>query len=265
MLYKGALLAHRKEEPLALLVLEHANPVGWYAVVQRFLGPAGPKVKEPLALWVLIHTDHAGQRTAIHRTTGFWEPESDPTINRNLDSRPMVGTTYLERPAPAVYLDSWPMEAKVKSNNLEGKPMKISVINRKLDSQPMVGTTYLEHPAPAVYLDSWPMEAKVRSNQREWKPVIFPPDCYTLDSQPMVGTTYLESPAPAVYLDSWLMKGTSYPQPHVDWEVLSSKPSLNNVAIVKMVDTDASRCEHTSAGECVFDANTNDCPRLAVC
>ena len=50
-------------------------------------------------------------------------------------------------------LDSWPMEAKVKSKNLEGKPMKILVISCKLDSQPMVGTTYLERPAPAVYLD----------------------------------------------------------------------------------------------------------------
>ena len=84
-------------------------------------------------------------------------------INRNLDSQPMVGTTYLERPAAAVYLDSWPMEAKVRSKNLEWKPMRISVINCKLDSQPMVGTTYLERPAPAVYLDSWPMEVKVRS------------------------------------------------------------------------------------------------------
>ena len=56
------------------------------------------------------------------------------------------------------------------------------------------------------------------------------------DSRPMEGMTYLEHPAPAVYLDSWFMKGASYPQPHVDWEVLSSKPSLNNVAIVKMVD-----------------------------
>ena len=70
--------------------------------------------------------------------------------------------------------------------------------------------------------------------------MIFPPDSYILNSQPMVGITYLERPAPAVYLDSWLMKGASYPQPHVDWEVLSSKPSLNNVAIVKMVDIDAS-------------------------
>ena len=118
--------------------------------------------------------------------------------------------------------------------------MIISVINCKLDSQPMVGTTYLERKAPAVYLDSWPMEAKVMSRQRECKPVIFPPDSYTLNSQPMVGTTYLERLALAVYLDSWLMKGASYPQPHVGWEVLSSKPSLKNMAIVKMVDIYAS-------------------------
>ena len=54
----------------------------------------------------------------------------------------MVGTTYLEHPAPAVYLDSRPMEGKVRSKRLEWMPMKISAINRKLDSQPMVGTTY---------------------------------------------------------------------------------------------------------------------------
>ena len=86
--------------------------------------------------------------------------------------------------------------------------------------------------------------------------MIFPPDSYTLDSRPMVGTTYLERPAPAVYLDSWLMKGASYPQPHVDWEVLSSKPSLNNVAIVKMVDTDASDDVNTHLPENVTSMST---------
>ena len=35
-------------------------------------------------------------------------------------------------------------------------------------------------------------------------------------------------------------EGASYPRPHVDWEILNSKPLLNNVTIVKMVDTDAS-------------------------
>ena len=202
--------------------------------------PTEGKVIGPLVLWVLIYAKLADQRTDSHRTTGFWEPELDPTINHSLDSRPIVGTTYLEHLAPAVYLDSRPTEGKVRSKNLEWKPMRISVINCKLDSQPMVWITYLERPAPAVYFDSWPMEAKVRSKQREWRPVIFPPDSYTLDSQPMVGTTYLERPAPAVYLDSWLMEGASCPEPQVDWEVLSSKPSLNNVAIVKMVDTDTS-------------------------
>ena len=72
----------------------------------------------------------------------------------------------------------------------------------------------------------------------------------------MVGTTYLERPAPAVYLDSWLMKGASYPQPHVDWEVLSSKPSLNNVVIVKMVDTDASDDVNTHMPENVTSMPT---------
>ena len=45
------------------------------------------------------------------------------------------------------------------------------------------------------------------------------------------------------------MEGASYPEPHVDWEVLSSKPSLNNVAIVKMVDTDASDDVNTQLPE----------------
>ena len=108
--------------------------------------------------------------------------------------------------------------------------MKISVINRKLDSQPMVGTDNLPGVSGSGGL---PGQLTVGLRKRrlepskEWKSVIFPPDSYTLDSQPMVGTTYLERPAPAVYLDSWLMKGASYPQPHVNWEVLSSKPSLN--------------------------------------
>ena len=103
----------------------------------------------------------------------------------------MEGTTYLERPAPAVYLDSRPTEGKVRSKTVERKPMRISAINRNLDSQPMEGTTYLERPAPAVYLDSWPMEAKVRSKQREWKP-----ENVTLMPTPMTAPAWLwiESP-----------------------------------------------------------------------
>ena len=43
--------------------------------------------------------------------------------------------------------------------------------------------------------------------------------------------------------------GASCPEPHVDWEVLSSKPSLNNMVIVEMVDTDASDDVNTQLPE----------------
>ena len=41
-----------------------------------------------------------------------------PAINHNLDIRPMEGITYLEHPAPAVYLNSWPMEGEVINKKL---------------------------------------------------------------------------------------------------------------------------------------------------
>ena len=157
----------------------------------------------------------------------------------------MEGTTYLEHRAPAVYPDSWPMEGEVRSKKLDCEPVIIPAINHNLDSRPMEGTAYLEHPAPAVYLDSWPMEGEVRKKKSEWEPVITPADSYTPDSRPMEGMTYLEHLAPAVYLDSWLVRGASYPRPHVDWEVLNSKPSWKNVTIVKMMDTDASNDVNT--------------------
>ena len=81
------------------------------------------------------------------------------------------------------------------------------------------------------------------------EPVIIPAINHNLDSRPMEGTTYLEHPAPAVYLDSWLVRGASYPRPHVNWEVVNSKPSVNNVTIVKMVDIDASDDVNTQLPE----------------
>ena len=90
--------------------------------------PTEGKVIGPLALWVLNYAKLADQRTDSHRATGFWQPELDPTINRNLDSRPMVGTTYLERPAPAVYLDSRPTEGKVRSKQREWKLENVTLI-----------------------------------------------------------------------------------------------------------------------------------------
>ena len=100
------------------------------------------------------------------------------------------------------------------------------------------------------------MEGEVRNQELEWEPVKIPAINHNLDSQPMEGMTYLEHPAPAVYLDSWPMKGASYPRPHVDWEVLISKPTLNHVAIVKSEDTDASDDVNTDRPENVTPMST---------
>ena len=209
----------------------------------------GSSCQEPVEQLILLSPWTVSPRECVMKQKSEWEPVIILAINHNLDSRPMEGITYLERPAPAVYLDSWPMEGEVRKKKLEWKPLIIPAINHNLDSRPMEGTIYLERPAPAVCLDSWPMEGKVRNKKLEWKPVITPADSYTMDSRPMEGMTYLEHPAPAVYLDSWLMKGASYPRPHVDWEVL-------NVAIVKMVDTDASDDVNTHLPENVTPMST---------
>ena len=112
-----------------IVIMDHGNMgVGRYAVIhKKLLGPAGPKVEEPLALLVLIHADPAGQRAAIQSTTSLWErlpaqPEppcrdgmverisdEEPTVRHvsgsTLDSQLMEGITYSE-----VSLDSRPME-----------------------------------------------------------------------------------------------------------------------------------------------------------
>ena len=54
------------------MVLDHADPAGQHAVIQKkLLGPAGPKVKKPLALLVLNHADPAGQHAATQEHYEF--------------------------------------------------------------------------------------------------------------------------------------------------------------------------------------------------
>ena len=118
----------------------------------------GSSCQEPVEQSILLSSCTVSPCNCVIEQKSEWEPVITPAINRNLDSRPMEGTTYLERPTPAVYLDSWPMEGKVRHKKLEWKLLIIPAINRNLDSRPMEGTTYLKRPAPAVYLDSWPME-----------------------------------------------------------------------------------------------------------
>ena len=163
----------------------------------------------------------------------------------------MEGLSCQEQVEQSILIALWTVSPRdcVMETKLYCEPVIIPAINHNLDSRPMEGTTYLEHSAPAVYLNSWPMEGEVRMKKSEWEPVITPADSNTPDSRPMEGMTYLEHPAPAVYLDSWLVRGASYPRPHVNWEVLNSKPSVNNVTIVKMVDADASDDVNTQLPE----------------
>ena len=284
---QGGPIGPQKKEPL--LVLDYADPVGWHAVIRmKLLGPADPKVEEPLALLALIHADPTSQRATIHRTVslreclpaqpaptdgaGLVEVNSDKELTArqvpdstldsqlmegitytevSLDSRPMEGVSCQEQVQQSILLASWIVSPRdcVMEMTLYCEPVIIPAINHNLDSRPMEGTTYLEHSAPAVYLDSWPMEGEVRMKKSEWEPVIPPADRHTPDSRHMEGMTYLEHPAPAVYLDSWLVRGASYPRPHVNWEVVNSKPSVNNVTIVKMVDIDASDDVNTQLPE----------------
>ena len=46
----------------------------------------------------------------------------------------MEGTTYLEYPAPAVYLDSWPMEGEVRSKKFEWELVITPADSYTLDS-----------------------------------------------------------------------------------------------------------------------------------
>ena len=198
-----------------LLVLHRTGISLAHTVVEG--GPVGPEVKEPLALLVLDHADPAGQHVVIQNTTSLLEhllaqPEpslggglverisdGEPTARQvpdtTLDSRLKEGITYLEHPALGVSLDSGPME----------------------------GTSCLEPLEQSILQSSWIARPRncVIKEKSEWKPVITPASSYTLDSRPMEGITYLERPALGVSLDSGPTEGASCLEPLGSWFVVS--------------------------------------------
>ena len=99
----------------------------------------------------------------------------------------MEGTTYLERSALGVSLDSGPTEGE---SCLE--PLEQWVFSSLLAARPVAG---------------------VAEKGLDWKPVIQPVQDSTPDGQPMEGTTYLEHSALGVSLDSGLMEGMSCTEP----------------------------------------------------
>ena len=126
-----------------------------------------------------------------------WEPLMNPAISYTLDSRPMEGTTNLERSALGVSLDSRPTEG---APCLE--PLEQLVFSSSLAVRPVEGIT-----------------------KKVWdrKPVINPVISYTLDSQPMEGITYHERLARGVSLDSRPTEGAPCQEP---LEQLVLSPSL---------------------------------------
>ena len=118
-----------------------------------------------------------------------------PASSYTLDSRPMEGITYLERPALGVSLDSGPIEG---APCLE--PLEQSVLSSSLAVQPVEGIT---------------------ERVSDWKPVINPVISYTLESQLMEGITYHERSALGVSLDSRHTEGAPCLEP-LEQSVLSS-------------------------------------------
>ena len=246
-------------------------------------GPVGPEVKEPLALLVLDHADPAGQHAVIQNTAsslehlpaqpepslgGGWverisdgEPTArqvpDTTLDSwfvrlvaiplgvSLDSGPMEGTSCLEPLEQSILQSSWiarPRYCVIKEKS-EWKPVITPACSYTLDSRPMEGITYLERPALGVSLDSGPTEGAsclepleqsvlgssldarpvgcAIENVLDWKPLRNPATSYTLDSRPMEGITNLECSALGVSLDSGPTEGAPCLEP-LEQSVLSS-------------------------------------------
>ena len=112
-------LAHTVVErgPLALLVLDHADPVGQHAAIQNSTSalehlPAQP---EPSL------GDGLGDRIS------YGDPTAHQVPDTTLDSQFMEGITYLERPALGVSLDSGPTEGASCPEPLEQSVLDSSI------------------------------------------------------------------------------------------------------------------------------------------
>ena len=163
-----------------MLVLDHADPVSWHAVVRmKLLGLA----EEPLALLALIHADPVGQRATVHRTVSLREclpaqpepPDGAGLVEVNSDKEPTV------RQVPDSALDSQLMEG-------------ITYTEVSLDSRPMEGLSCQEQVEQSIILASWTVSPRdcVMETKLYCEPVIIPAINHNLDSRPMEGTTYLE-------------------------------------------------------------------------
>ena len=155
----------------------------------------GASCLEPLDQSILQSSWIARPCNGAIKQKSEWKPVITPASSYTLDSRPMEGITYLERPALGVSLDSGPMEG---APCLE--PLEQSVLSSSLAVRPVEGIT---------------------KKVSDWKTVINPVISYTLDSQLMEGITYPECSALGVSLDSRPTEGAPCLEP-LEQSVFSS-------------------------------------------
>ena len=92
----------------------------------------GTSCLEPLEQSILQSSWIARPRNCVIKEKSEWKPVITPASSYTLDSRPMEGITYLERPALGVSLDSGPTEG---ASCLE--PLEQSVLVSSLAARPV--------------------------------------------------------------------------------------------------------------------------------
>ena len=125
----------------------------------------GASCLETLEQSVLSSSLAARPVEGVTEKVSDWKPVINPVISYTLDSHLMEGTTYLERSALGVSLDSGPTGG---ASCLE--PLEQWVFSSSLAARPVAG---------------------VAETGLGWNPVIQPVQDSTPDGQPMEGTTYL--------------------------------------------------------------------------
>ena len=190
-------------------------------------GRVGPEATEPLVLLVLDHADPVGQHAAIQNVTSMLEhlpAQPEPSLGGGRGDR-ISDREQTARQVPDTTMDSQLMEG---ITHLEHLALRVS-----LDSGPMEGTSCLKPLEQSILQSSWiarPCNGVIKQKS-EWKPVITPASSYTLDSRPMEGITYLERPALGVSLDSGPTEGASCPEP-LEQSVLDSSLATRPIGCV---------------------------------
>ena len=82
---------------------------------------------------ILLSSWTVSPRNCVIEQKSEWKPVITPVISYTLDSRPMEGITYLERPAPGVSLDSWPIEGASCLRPLEQSVLNSSIAARSVE------------------------------------------------------------------------------------------------------------------------------------